>query len=178
MQTPSADTRTMAVIGAGAAGAAACATLREGGFDGHLVLIGPEHGMPHDRTALSKFVLAGDMPPEKIPPLSPDDFLSTQRIERVEAYVEKLDAGTKQIDLSNKLTLNYDAALICTGGIPKPMHVPGSGLPGIFMLRSRDDAAEILASLEGAKRPLIMGASFIGLEVASSLRKRGSDHPG
>lgn len=70
-RTPSADTRTMVVIGAGAAGAAACATLREAGFDGRLVLIGPEHGMPYDRTALSKFVLAGDMPPEKIPRFCP-----------------------------------------------------------------------------------------------------------
>jgi apoptosis-inducing factor 3 len=175
VHTPAADTRTMAVIGAGAAGAAACATLREAGFDGRLVLIGPEHGMPYDRTALSKFVLAGDMPPEKIPPLLPDDFLSTQRIERVEAYVVKLDAGTKQIDLSNKLTLNYDAALICTGGIPKPMDVPGSNLPGVFLLRSRDDAEVILASLEGARKALIVGASFIGLEVASSLKKRGMD---
>src|ERR1700712_57162 len=88
-RTPKADTRTMVVVGAGAAGAAACATLREAGFEGRLVLIGPEHGMPYDRTALSKFVLAGDMPPEKIPPLLPDDFLSAQRVERVEAIVEK-----------------------------------------------------------------------------------------
>jgi len=175
VHTPGADTRTMVVIGAGAAGEAACAALREAGFDGRLVLIGPEHGMPYDRTALSKFVLAGDMPPEKIPPLLPDDFLSTQRIERIEATVEKLDAGTKQIDLSNQLTLNYDAALICTGGIPKPMDVPGSNLPGVFLLRSRDDASTILASLEGATKALIVGASFIGLEVASSLRKRGMD---
>lgn len=172
---PRADTRTIAVIGAGAAGAAACATLREAGFDGRLLLIGPEHGMPYDRTALSKFVLAGDMSPEEIPPLLPDDFLSTHRIERIEASVEKLDAGAKQIDLSNKLTLNYDAALICTGGVPKPMNVPGSDLPGIFMLRSQADAAAILASLEGAQRALIVGASFIGLEVASSLKKRGMD---
>jgi len=171
--TATADTRTMAVIGAGAAGAAACATLREAGFDGRLVLIGPEHGMPYDRTVLSKFVLAGDMPPEQIPSLLPDDFLSTQRIERVEANVVKLDTGAKQIDLSNNLTLHYDAALICTGGIPKPMDVPGSNLRGIFLLRSRDDAAMILAALEGARKALIVGASFIGLEVASSLRKRG-----
>jgi NADPH-dependent 2,4-dienoyl-CoA reductase/sulfur reductase-like enzyme len=74
-----------------------------------------------------------------------------------------------------RLTLNYDAALICTGGIPKPMDVPGSNLPGIFLLRSRDDAQMILAALEGARKALIVGASFIGLEVASSLRKRGMD---
>jgi apoptosis-inducing factor 3 len=172
---PTADTRTMAVIGAGAAGAAACATLREAGFNGRLLLIGREHGMPYDRTALSKFVLAGDMPPEKIPPLLPDDFLSTLRIQRVEAEVVKLDAVEKRIGLPNELTLNYDAALICTGGIAKPMDVPGSNLRRVFTLRSRDDAATILASLDGLRKALIVGASFIGLEVASSLRKRGMD---
>ncbi len=172
---PTPDTRTMAVIGAGAAGAAACATLREAGFNGRLLLIGREHGMPYDRTALSKFVLAGDMPPEKIPPLLPDDFLSTQRIQRVEAEVMKLDAVEKRIGLQNELTLNYDAALICTGGIVKPMDVRGSNLRRVFTLRSRDDAATILASLDGLRKALIVGASFIGLEVASSLRKRGMD---
>jgi apoptosis-inducing factor 3 len=170
-----ADTRTMAVIGAGAAGAAACATLREAGFNGRLLLIGREHGMPYDRTALSKFVLAGDMPPEKIPPLLPDDFLSTQCIQRVEAEVVKLDAVEKRIGLPNELTLNYDSALICTGGIAKPMDVPGSNLRRVFTLRSRDDAATILGSLHGLRKALIVGASFIGLEVASSLRKRGMD---
>jgi len=172
---PTPDTRTMAVIGAGAAGAAACATLRGAGFNGRLLLIGREHGMPYDRTALSKFVLAGDMPPEKIPPLLPDDFLSTQRIQRVEAEVMKLDAVEKRIGLQNELTLNYDAALICTGGIVKPMDVRGSNLRRVFTLRSRDDAATILESLDGLRKALIVGASFIGLEVASSLRKRGMD---
>jgi NADPH-dependent 2,4-dienoyl-CoA reductase/sulfur reductase-like enzyme/nitrite reductase/ring-hydroxylating ferredoxin subunit len=170
--TPAADTRTMAVIGAGAAGAAACAALREAGFDGRLVLIGPEHGMPYDRTTLSKFVLAGDLPPDEIYPLLPDDFESTQRFERIEAKVVKLDSAAKQIELPNEPTLHYSAALICTGGIPKPMDVPGANLRRVHLLRSRDDAAMILASLETARKALIVGASFIGLEVASSLTKR------
>lgn len=172
-QTRAADSRTMAVIGAGAAGAAACAALREAGFNGRLVLIGPEHTMPYDRTSLSKFVLAGDMPSDEIPPLLPDDFLSTQRIERVEAKVVKLDAVAKQIEFPNDPTLHYDAALICTGGVPKPMDVPGANLRRVHLLRTRDDAAMILSSLENAKQAFIVGASFIGLEVASSLIKRG-----
>jgi NADPH-dependent 2,4-dienoyl-CoA reductase/sulfur reductase-like enzyme/nitrite reductase/ring-hydroxylating ferredoxin subunit len=170
---PGADTRTMAVIGAGAAGAAACAALREAGFSGRLVLIGPEHGAPYDRTALSKFVVAGDMPPEKIPPLFPDNFASTLHIERIEAQVVGLDVADRRIDLSNELTLHYEAALICTGGIPKPIDIPGGNLRHVHLLRSLDDAALILTSLEGAKKALIIGASFIGLEVASSLVKRG-----
>ncbi|MGA7812127.1 NAD(P)/FAD-dependent oxidoreductase, partial [Caballeronia sp.] len=140
-----------------------------------LLLIGRERGMPYDRTALSKFVLAGDMPPEKISPLLPDDFLSTQRIERVEAEVVKLDAAKKQICLPHERVLSYDVALICTGGIAKPMDVPGSNLHRVFTLRSHDDATTILASLDGLRKALIVGASFIGLEVASSLRKRGMD---
>ncbi|WP_438392523.1 FAD-dependent oxidoreductase [Caballeronia sp. DA-9] len=168
-----ADTRTMAIIGAGAAGAAACTALRESGFDGRIVLIGPEHGEPYDRTALSKFVTAGDMPPNEVPPLLPEGFATKQRIERVEAQAVKLDAADKRIDLPSELSLHYDAALICTGGIPKPMDVPGANLRRVHLLRSRDDAAMLVASFDGAKNAVIAGASFIGLEVASSLRKRG-----
>jgi NADPH-dependent 2,4-dienoyl-CoA reductase/sulfur reductase-like enzyme/nitrite reductase/ring-hydroxylating ferredoxin subunit len=170
-----ADTRTMAIIGAGAAGAAACTALREAGFDGRIVLIGPESGEPYDRTALSKFVPAGDMPPDEVPSLLPEGYATKQRIERIEAQVIKLDSADKRIDLPNDLTLHYDAALICTGGIPKPMDVPGANLRRVHLLRSRDDAAVLVASLEGAEKAVIVGASFIGLEVASSLRKRGLD---
>jgi len=172
---PSADTRTMAIIGAGAAGAAACTALREAGFDGRIVMIGPESGEPYDRTALSKFVPAGDMPPDEVPPLLPEGFATKQRIERIEAHVIKLDSADKRIDLPNDLTLHYDAALICSGGIPKPMDVSGANLRRVHLLRSRDDAAMLVASLEGAKKAVIVGASFIGLEVASALKKRGLD---
>jgi NADPH-dependent 2,4-dienoyl-CoA reductase/sulfur reductase-like enzyme/nitrite reductase/ring-hydroxylating ferredoxin subunit len=172
---PAADTRTMAIIGAGAAGAAACTALREGGFNGRIVLIGPEPGEPYDRTALSKFVASGDMPPGEVPSLLPEGFATKQRIERIEAQVVKLDAASKRIDLPNELALHYDAALICTGGSPKPMDVPGANLRRVHVLRSRDDAAALEASLEGATKAVVVGASFIGLEVASSLKKRGLD---
>jgi NADPH-dependent 2,4-dienoyl-CoA reductase/sulfur reductase-like enzyme/nitrite reductase/ring-hydroxylating ferredoxin subunit len=172
---PCADTRTMAIIGAGAAGAAACTALRESGFSGRIVLIGAEPGEPYDRTALSKFVASGDMPPDQVPPLLPEGFATKQRIEQIETRVIKLDAADKRVDLPNELTLHYDAALICTGGIPKPMDVPGANLRRVHLLRSRNDAAMLDASLEGAKKAVIVGASFIGLEVASSLKKRGLD---
>jgi len=172
---PSADTRMFAIIGAGAAGAAACTALREGGFLGRIALIGPESGEPYDRTALSKFVASGDMPPGEVPSLLPEGFATKRRIERIEAQVIKLDAADKRIDLPNELTLHYDAALICTGGTPKPMDVPGANLKRVHLLRSRDDAATLDASLRDAKKAVIVGASFIGLEVASSLKKRGLD---
>jgi apoptosis-inducing factor 3 len=173
--TAGTDNRTMAIIGAGAAGAAACAALREAGFEGRVVLTGMERTAPYDRTSLSKFVLAGDMPPDEVPPLLPPEFLSAHRIERIEAEVLRLDASTRRIELSNDATLAADAVLICTGGIPKPMKAPGADLKGVHLLRTRDDAVSILASLEGAKRAVVVGASFIGLEVASCLRKRNID---
>lgn len=169
---PSADTRTFAIVGSGAAAAAACATLREMGFDGRIVLIGEEHGAPYDRTALSKFVLAGDMPSDEIPPLLPEEFASTLSIERLDKTVTGLDPKTAQITFRDGAALHYDAALICTGGKPKPSGVPGAELAGVHVLRNRDDVDAILASLEKAKRVVIVGASFIGLEAASSLAKR------
>jgi NADPH-dependent 2,4-dienoyl-CoA reductase/sulfur reductase-like enzyme/nitrite reductase/ring-hydroxylating ferredoxin subunit len=172
---PATDKRTMAVIGAGAAGAAACAALRQAGFEGRLVLAGAEQVAPYDRTTLSKFVLSGDMPPDDVPPLLSPDFLSTHRVERIVSEVVRLDASTRQIELSNDTTLQADAVLVCTGGVPKPMNVPGADLKGVHFLRSREDAVSILASLEGAKRAVIVGAGFIGLEVASCLRKRNID---
>jgi NADPH-dependent 2,4-dienoyl-CoA reductase/sulfur reductase-like enzyme/nitrite reductase/ring-hydroxylating ferredoxin subunit len=172
---PGNDNRTMAVIGAGAAGAAACAALRQAGFEGRLVLAGAERVAPYDRTSLSKFVLAGDMPPDEVPPLLPPDFLAAHRIERIDAEVVRLDASTRQIELSNDTKLQADAVLVCTGGIPKPMKEPGANLKGVHLLRTREDAVSILASLEGAKRAVVVGASFIGLEVASCLRKRNID---
>jgi NADPH-dependent 2,4-dienoyl-CoA reductase/sulfur reductase-like enzyme/nitrite reductase/ring-hydroxylating ferredoxin subunit len=170
-----ADESTMFIAGAGAAGAAACAALREAGFDGRIVLAGKDAPMPYDRTALSKFVVAGDMPADEIPPLLDPSFFTDQNVERIESEAVRLDASTRQVELANGTVIDYDAALVCTGGLPKPMDVPGAKLPHVHILRNRDDAVAIVATLDTAKRAVIVGASFIGLEVASCLRKRKID---
>jgi NADPH-dependent 2,4-dienoyl-CoA reductase/sulfur reductase-like enzyme len=167
--------RTMLIAGAGAAGAAACAALREAGYDGRIVLAGDDARQPYDRTSLSKFTLAGDMPPDDVPPLLDPDFFDKHDVERVESQVVRLDAQDRHAELANGMKLDYDAALVCTGGIPKPLGVPGANLEHVHLLRTREDARAILASLEGRKRAVIVGASFIGLEVASCLRKRDID---
>ncbi len=172
---PSADTRTFAIVGSGAAGAAAVAALRETGFDGRIVLIGEEPGDPYDRTALSKFVLAGDMPPDEISPLLPENFTSTLRVERLDKTVTGLDAKSVQIHFADGKSLAYDAALVCTGGKPVPSDVPGSDLKGVHLLRNRNDVKAVLSSIQNARRVVIVGASFIGLEAASSLAKRKID---
>jgi apoptosis-inducing factor 3 len=166
---------TMLIAGAGAAGAAACTALREAGFAGRIVLTGHDAPMPYDRTSLSKFVVAGDMPADDVPPLLDDDFFATHDIERIESNVMHLDALNKHAELVNGHKLNYDAALICTGGLPKPLTMPGATLAHVHLLRQRDDASAILATLDTLPenaRAVIVGASFIGLEVASCLRKR------
>jgi apoptosis-inducing factor 3 len=166
-----ADTRTMVIVGAGAAGAAASAALRECGFGGRIVLIGKEAGVAYDRTSLSKFVVAGDMAPDAVPPVLPADFYESQHVERIEAEVARLDAANRHVELTDGRHFDYDAALVCTGGVPKPTKLPGLDLAHVHVLRSREDARAILSSLREGAKAVILGSSFIGLEVASSLRK-------
>lgn len=167
------DERLFVVVGAGAAGTAAAAALREFGYGGRLLLIGHEPGEPYDRTALSKFVLQGDKAPDEAPPLREADFFRQQRIERLHAEVTRLDPQTCQLELGNGQTLTYDGCVLATGGEPRPLDVPGAELKGIHLLRTRADAAAILADLPAEGRAVIVGASFIGLEAASALRKQG-----
>jgi len=166
------EARLFLIVGAGAAGATAAAALREFGFGGRIVLVGREPGLPFDRTNLSKFVVAGQMQPAEVPLLRPKDFYDEQRIERIQADVRRLDAARREIVLADGRTLSFDAALIATGGVPKPLDIPGADLPGVHMLRSREDASAILADVRRGARAVILGSSFIGLEVASCLREQ------
>ena len=167
-----ADPRTMLIVGAGAAGTAAAAALREFGFTGRVVLLGAEADAPYDRTALSKFVLQGAMPPDEVPPLREPDFWQTRRVERVHGEAVALDRDARQVMLADGRTLAFDALLIATGGIARGLDVPGADLAGVHLLRSLDDARTLLPALEGGARVVIAGASFIGLEAASALRER------
>ncbi|MBN9560616.1 MAG: FAD-dependent oxidoreductase [Alphaproteobacteria bacterium] len=170
--SPPADPRVMLIAGAGAAGAAAVAALREFGFGGRIVLVGREQGPPFDRTSLSKFVVAGQMPPEETPSLLPDTFYADQRIERIEGELSRLDVRRREATLADGHTLQFDAALIATGSVPRALDLPGVDLPGVHMLRTRQDAAAILADVRRGAPAVILGSSFIGLEIASCLREQ------
>jgi len=172
---PADDERTFVIVGAGAAGTAAAAALREKGFGGRVLLIDREADAGYDRTVLSKFVIAGEMPPEEIPPLRDDDFYREQRIERIRGEVASLDAPNKTLRLADGQALSFDAALLATGGIPKPLELPGADLPQVFVLRSKDQALQILDAAKPGQRAVIIGDSFIALESASSLRAFGLD---
>jgi len=170
--SPPADPRVMLIAGAGAAGAAAASALREFGFGGRIVLVGREPGPPFDRTSLSKFVVAGQMPPEETPPLLPDTFYADQRVERIEAELSRLDVTRREATLADGRALGFDAALIATGGVPRALDLPGADLAGVHMLRTRQDAAAILSDVRRGAPAVILGSSFIGLEVASCLREQ------
>jgi NADPH-dependent 2,4-dienoyl-CoA reductase/sulfur reductase-like enzyme/nitrite reductase/ring-hydroxylating ferredoxin subunit len=182
-----APNRHYVVIGAGAAGAAACAALREYGFEGRITLIGDEAHAPYDRTSLSKFVPSFDMAPADVPPLLPSEWLHTHGIERIVAKVARLDVPGRTIhfeagagadgDGGERIEpLKYDTALLATGSVPKVPDIPGCELGGVHVLRHLDDAAALIEAIgddASQTRVAILGGSFIGLEVASALRKHG-----
>lgn len=177
------------VIGAGAAGAAACAALRECGFGGRITMIGEEPDAPYDRTALSKFVPSGEMAPADVPPLLAPDWLERHDVERVVGRIARLDVPARTIHLESGGELTYDTALLATGSVPKLPSITGVELGGVHVLRSLADAAALVDALGAtddasgdANAPgdarqthvAILGSSFIGLETASALRKRGA----
>lgn len=167
------DTRTFAIVGGGAAGTAAAAALREYAFAGRIVIVDEQAAPGYDRTALSKFVLAGQMAAEGVPPVRDNSFYAHGRIEQVQAAVVRIDHPARRLALADGTTLPYDAVLLATGGVPRRLGVPGEHMKQIYTLRSREDARHIAANTRPGTRMVIVGDGFIGLEAASALRERG-----
>lgn len=167
------DARCFVVVGAGAAGSAAVATLLAHGFAGRLVWIDQERQPAYDRTALSKFVIAGQMPPDEVPALLDADALRKGQLERKHGKVRTLNSQKRQLTLADGQQIDYDACLLATGGKALRPDIPGADLPGVFTLRSREDAAQLLDAAEPGQPVVIIGDGFIGLEAASALRKYG-----
>ncbi len=169
------DERHVVILGAGAAGTACAAALREFGFGGAVTMVGAEPDEPYDRTALSKFVLEGGKAPDEVATLRPDGFYAEHRIERVHAGIAALEPTHHRVSFTDGQQLDYAVAVVATGGTPLPLDVPGADLDGVFTLRSKADSAAIVAQAEPGGRAVILGGSFIGLEAASALRKRGME---
>lgn len=169
---PRLDPRTFVLVGAGAAGLAAALELRRGGFHGRIVLVGREDRLPYDRPNCTKDYLAGTAPDEWMP-LRPAAFYTTYGIERRTAEVIRVEAMTRRVMLADGAEITGDALLLAMGARPRLLEVPGADLPGVFTLRSWEDADRIAAAATGARAAVIVGASFIGMEVAGALRQRG-----
>lgn len=168
------DPRCFVIVGAGAAGAVAAQTLREAGFGGRVLMLDRDNRVPYDRTLLSKYVLSGQSGGEKSP-LQTQDWYRQHGIERHTAEVVRVDAPARRISCADGTEVAYDAALLAPGGTPRRPSLEGVDRRNVFLLRSRTDADAILAQAERSRRAVVLGTSFIGMEVAASLRERGLD---
>jgi apoptosis-inducing factor 3 len=173
VRTPPSSPESVVIIGAGAAGATAAETLRRYGYTSPITLIGDE--APVDRPNLSKDYLAGTAPEEWMP-LRGADFYEKNDIDLiVDAHVVGFDAAGQTVELDNGSKLSYGALLLAPGAEPKRLSIPGADLPHVHYLRSFEDSRRIIGQLDDAKNAVVVGAGFIGLEVAASLRHRGLD---
>jgi NADPH-dependent 2,4-dienoyl-CoA reductase/sulfur reductase-like enzyme/nitrite reductase/ring-hydroxylating ferredoxin subunit len=160
------------IIGGGAAGFAAAERLRGEQYQGTLVMLSSEDAPPVDRPNLSKDYLAGNAPEDWIP-LRPDSFYSDNGIDlKLGTNVARIDVGARQVILDDATALPYDRLLLATGAEPIRLPLPGMELPHVRTLRSLADSRAIIERAGSARRAVVLGASFIGLEVAASLRAR------
>jgi 3-phenylpropionate/trans-cinnamate dioxygenase ferredoxin reductase component len=164
--------QTFVIIGAGQAGGWAAKTLRDQGFEGRVIIVGDEDFAPHERPPLSKEVLLGDAEKESCL-LWPPGTLEEENIEmRLGVSVKSIDADNHTMSLDNGETLAWNKLLIATGGRARSLDVEGIGLDGVYTLRTIEDAEGIRARLTAGANVLVIGAGWIGLEVAAAARKR------
>jgi NADPH-dependent 2,4-dienoyl-CoA reductase/sulfur reductase-like enzyme/nitrite reductase/ring-hydroxylating ferredoxin subunit len=161
------------IVGGGAAGFAAADALRRQGYGGSLVMLSSEDSPPVDRPNLSKDYLAGTAPEEWVP-LRSETFYTEAGIElRLKVTVASIDVRNRQVALSSGHKIAYDRLLLATGAEPVRLSIPGADQPHVLTLRSLADCRAIIARTGAARRVVVLGASFIGLEVAAALRARG-----
>jgi 3-phenylpropionate/trans-cinnamate dioxygenase ferredoxin reductase subunit len=165
--------RTHVIVGAGLAGAKAAEALRDEGFDGRVVLVGAEPELPYERPPLSKEYLRGEAPREKAR-VHPDGFYEEHAIElRIDTVVERIDPAASTVELNDGERLRYDRLLLATGAEPRRLPVPGADLDGVHYLRDLADADALAARLRDGGRAVVVGAGWIGAEVAASARASG-----
>ena len=164
---------SVVIVGGGAAGNAAAETLRREGYSGPVTLLSADPTLPCDRPNLSKDFLAGTAQEDWIP-LRSAEFYSERGIDvRLGTRVMTIDPRAHTVLLSDGSQIAYGALLLATGAEPIPLDVPGATLPHVRLLRTLADSNALIARLATARRCVVVGASFVGLEVAASLRTRG-----
>jgi NADPH-dependent 2,4-dienoyl-CoA reductase/sulfur reductase-like enzyme/nitrite reductase/ring-hydroxylating ferredoxin subunit len=167
--------RRIVIVGGGAAGFAAAEMLRREGYDGSVIMLSDDDAAPVDRPNLSKDYLAGNAP-EAWVPLRPDAWYSENHLDlRLRTSVTGIDVAAREVALKDGGRVPYDRLLLATGAEPVRLPVPGADRPHVHLLRSLADCRAIIQAAEGARRVAVVGASFIGLEVAAALRARKLD---
>jgi 3-phenylpropionate/trans-cinnamate dioxygenase ferredoxin reductase component len=165
--------QTFVIVGASLAGAKAAETLRQEGFDGRVVLVGAEDERPYERPPLSKDYLRGEVGREKVY-VHDEGFYAEHDIElRLGRTAERLDASGRELELDDGERLRYDRLLLATGAEPRRLSIPGAELDGVLYLRSVQDSDGLRARLDRGGAVVVVGAGWIGAEVAASARQRG-----
>ena len=165
---------SVTIIGGGAAGLAAADMLRREGYSARITLVSADDWAPYDRPNLSKDFLTGNAPAEWMP-LRSAEYYAERKIELVlGTKAQSIDIQQRKVILANGRQLDFGALLLATGADPVRLDIPAAGARLLY-LRSFDDSRAIVAAAASAKRVVVVGASFIGLEVAASLRQRGLD---
>jgi 3-phenylpropionate/trans-cinnamate dioxygenase ferredoxin reductase component len=168
------DSRRFVIIGASLAGAKAAETLRKDGFDGPLTLVGDEGERPYERPPLSKEYLRGEAGPDKLF-VHKEGYYDAAGIElRLGETVVAIDVDERAVVLASGERLAYTSLLLTTGSRPRRLRVPGAGLDGVHYLRSMASSATLRDAIKGASRVAVIGAGWIGCEVAASAREMGA----
>jgi NADPH-dependent 2,4-dienoyl-CoA reductase/sulfur reductase-like enzyme/nitrite reductase/ring-hydroxylating ferredoxin subunit len=161
------------IVGGGAAGLAAADMLRRQDFRGSIVMLSSDAAPPVDRPNLSKDYLAGSAPEDWLP-LRPDSFYTEAGIDlRLKSNATSIDTKARDVIVADGGAIPYDRLLLATGAEPVRLPIPGADQPHVHVLRTLADSRAIIASIKGARRAIVIGASFIGLEAAAALRARG-----
>ena len=164
---------TFVIVGASLAGAKAAEALRQEGFEGRLVLVGEERQRPYERPSLSKDYLRGEAERPRVY-VHDEDFYADQEIElRTSARVVAIEPAAGQVVLESGERLAYDRLLLTTGAAVRHLPVPGADLPGVHTLRTLEDAESLKQAIPRASRVVVVGAGWIGSEVAASARQTG-----
>ncbi|WP_433729170.1 NAD(P)/FAD-dependent oxidoreductase [Actinoplanes sp. CA-051413] len=166
--------RTFVIVGAGLAGATAAETLRTEGFTGRVVLLGSEPERPYERPPLSKGLLLGTTERDDVHVHDASWYPEHDVELRTGCTVTAIDRTTRRVRLAGDEELGYDKLLLATGAVPRGLPVPGTELDGVLRLRTLADSARIAATVAEGTRLVVIGAGWIGLEVAAAARARGA----
>jgi len=170
-----ASAQTFVIVGASLAGAKAAETLRAEGFDGRVVLIGEEAERPYERPLLSKEYLRGEKPAAKLY-VHDEGFYADNHVELLTGTrVVSFDPGAREVTLAGGSSMAYSRLLLSTGAAPRRLPLPGADLPGVRYLRTMGDSQALRAAILAASRVVVIGAGWIGSEVAASARQLGAE---
>jgi 3-phenylpropionate/trans-cinnamate dioxygenase ferredoxin reductase component len=163
------------IVGGGMAGAIAAQTLREEGFDGKIILLAQEPNAPYERPPLSKDYLQGKAERDSIF-VHPEPWYAEHAVElSLGSAVTSLDPASRTVTTATGERLSYDKLLLATGSKPRHLDVPGADLDGVYYLRNVEDSDRLKIEFAEAKRVVIIGAGWIGLETAAAARAAGLD---